>query len=859
MAEAQKETSSLVNLKEKKSSLDDGIGKEFLNSWKLVSATEDVTLDFNLDSVPSGKEKKFNFGKLDMDFNLEADFDKFSSFKVVMPDLDFTSSPKKTAKAKEGSKGESSKRSHQGQKDCFGFSLDFNELENFDFGSSLINGEKSSKRSLENKQVAVERKGLQGSLIHLDEGIIDNNLTTKLPASEIMATSNVETLIGELGAQHSLNETCASESRDLENLVVLHGVRTSQDEYLTKHAEEKEEQSQLPDKATPLESNAEQTLQIASPNFVGQDERDQNIVPDIQTEACSQGVRENTSSVEHHNFSDQLTPAIGSKNEKSQSNCALPSYITGLDGDKDEARESGSDIAMEKLDKAKSALGDINLCDKSVMNILMKPPDDTNFDLDVQTSAAKLPLVDLESEPLVEKVIMVKGTEPGLKQSKYFKKSDVSGSELQRPSLTAVEVYSHGSSKPIGSTHISPTIETGEGFHDNDVQTRRKLMGISKSITKEITEGKPNMAGSDKNNRSSSDIGSGEDVVGVNGGCKLAHPALHNEEERKGESVAAEKFVKDHKSLGSEVSATCSTKNRTKSHTRTIINPKLVVTSTAGSIQNSKIVSVEGIKVSKRTPSLSSLMISSATCSTDMTTKSKTEASINPKLVVSSAGLVQSSIISDEGFKTGKRTPDFSNISRYMGPKRGQSYSRHDMEVQGNAASRIPQPLPSSEKKMPLILSLKRKMVETSDAEFEPLKPLKRLSITPTLSRNIKEPAKSVVDQISVLENLEESKVSDHPTSRLEKPPLDMIEQEVSMVMEDDGNVGKAEIYTRDLEHICNMLKKKHEEAKEILVRAVVNNNNLLMLNHPLYEDKIRSIQKFAAQLMSKHLQMLKL
>lgn len=35
------------------------------------------------------------------------------------------------------------------------------------------------------------------------------------------------------------------------------------------------------------------------------------------------------------------------------------------------------------------------------------------------------------------------------------------------------------------------------------------------------------------------------------------------------------------------------------------------------------------------------------------------------------------------------------------------------------------------------------------------------------------------------------------------------------------------------------MLKKKHEEAKEILVRAIVNNNNLLMVNHPVYEEKI--------------------
>ncbi|KAL6180804.1 hypothetical protein ACLB2K_047463 [Fragaria x ananassa] len=57
--------------------------------------------------------------------------------------------------------------------------------------------------------------------------------------------------------------------------------------------------------------------------------------------------------------------------------------------------------------------------------------------------------------------------------------------------------------------------------------------------------------------------------------------------------------------------------------------------------------------------------------------------------------------------------------------------------------------------------------------------------------------------------------------------------------METDENVEKVEAYTKELEDICNMLKKKHEEAKELLVRAVVNNNNLLMLNHPIYEAKI--------------------
>lgn len=35
------------------------------------------------------------------------------------------------------------------------------------------------------------------------------------------------------------------------------------------------------------------------------------------------------------------------------------------------------------------------------------------------------------------------------------------------------------------------------------------------------------------------------------------------------------------------------------------------------------------------------------------------------------------------------------------------------------------------------------------------------------------------------------------------------------------------------------MLKKKHDEAKELMVRAVVINNKLLMLNHPMIEEKI--------------------
>lgn len=35
------------------------------------------------------------------------------------------------------------------------------------------------------------------------------------------------------------------------------------------------------------------------------------------------------------------------------------------------------------------------------------------------------------------------------------------------------------------------------------------------------------------------------------------------------------------------------------------------------------------------------------------------------------------------------------------------------------------------------------------------------------------------------------------------------------------------------------MLRKKHDDAKDILVQAIVNSNKLLMLNTPLLDEKI--------------------
>ncbi|KAF8663735.1 hypothetical protein HU200_055057 [Digitaria exilis] len=67
----------------------------------------------------------------------------------------------------------------------------------------------------------------------------------------------------------------------------------------------------------------------------------------------------------------------------------------------------------------------------------------------------------------------------------------------------------------------------------------------------------------------------------------------------------------------------------------------------------------------------------------------------------------------------------------------------------------------------------------------------------------------------------------------------DISDLELPMLLENDGNLEKAEACRKELEDICILLKRKHAEAKELAVRAIVNNNTMLMLNHPMFEEKI--------------------
>ncbi|XP_057986197.1 uncharacterized protein At4g18490 isoform X2 [Hevea brasiliensis] len=950
MAESQKGTSSSVDPKEKKSSLDEEVGKEFLGSWKSLSVTGDETMDFSFDTVPSGKRKTFNFDKLDMDFNLDGDFDKLTSFKLDMPDLDFSSPSKKTAKPKESSKGESSRANHQGKQDCFTFSFDFNELDNFNFDSTLIQGErkasmknpdckgagsdrnehqgskvnpaggpdafddsqtnklhasenatssivettfsgaatgnsssdnfpskrgnfgdlvvphstrtspekiisasteeadqqsyflekampteacaqpttqilpvqsvhvkhegkqdcftfsfdfnesgnfnsdstliqgqkKTSMKNPDSKGPGSDRSEHQSSKVNLAGGddAFDDSRTKKLPASENATSSIVETTVDGAGPGNSSNGNFPSKYGNFENLVVPHSTKTSLEKIISANTEEANQQSCILEKARPMEACAQPATQILPVKSVDGNDSTQDTESDILASPLATKV--NTKSVAEDNVSDtdRMITVVGINCENSQLNSAPP-YFNGLEIARNKSVKTDGEAHTGNLIGTEPLPDDQDIEASSTSSLLQTRPCGFNASEDIQMSASKL-LVPTRSEHVVNNVTPIKEKKLEVVRSKFFKRSKEVETKIGQPPSTTVEGSSFGS-KAIDAN--CPANGKREGFNAINAQTQRKLIGDSKSFSMEMTK-EPALLGSEKNVKNPCNT-----REGLNGDAKqnvyklVTNPKPPDKEVTKKDSIVpgSGMNIKDLSNFGAN-----------KSSTQTSANSTAVV-SCMGSTWNSKMISVEGLKAGKRTPDLSGLKISRTL-----------------------------GVSKDQSNALLKREINFLRNSE------------KNREVQGFTESKIVHPIVNAEKKTLLNASLKRKTA--SNVDILPLNPQKRLSHSPNETRNVKEPLEITVEEQGCNHDnqAESNALYDHPTSKLEIPQQETTkEQDIPLAMEDDRNVEKAEAYAKELEDIVNMLKKKYDEAKEILVRAIVNNNSLLMLNHPMFDEKI--------------------
>ncbi|PON77885.1 hypothetical protein PanWU01x14_022390 [Parasponia andersonii] len=729
MAESQKESSS-VSPKEKKSLLDDDIGKEFLSSWKSMSVAEDDTMDFNFSTVSSGRKKAFDFEKLDMDFNLDGDFNKLSSFKVDMSDFDFSSPSKKVVKTKERTEQESSTRNQQGKNNQFDFSFDFNELDSFNFDSSLLKEEKASNKNQDGKKdIYSDGNESRSSKSQLSEGIkaLDDTMVTKLQACEDVVTSKVQILLAGSGHLKSIENDNAKYVTAGAS-IVSHGAGLSPEKVMTNredtidqqsHSSEKEISSELYSKKAIVDFSGQSSVGIDSKGAIlsdGQTESSEKGTG-IQTTSSPKDVNEKMMAGEisyHENlpFKDSLT-----HNTTSGSNfCGTNKLV--------------SDISKETVDGTVSVAGNLNIEENFTSFVSRKAQPDVKDSKEKQDLTAEIPSAVLCRE-------LTKG-------------KDV----LQE-----------------GAKNVKNLRNVRDSFISDGLLNGSKLVGTSLLCVEEATDGEPVMPASNKN-------------------------------------------VKDQ-NIGLQVHPSSSCEKETKSSTQTSVNSKLFVSSKE-SVRDPKIKFAEESKVclakgGRKVPDLSTLNIS--------------------------------------------ETTGANKVLSYSAPKKDVNSLQNlelTVQIQSNTASETASVI-GAEKKLPLNFSLKRKTFELSNSDLATLKPLKRLSRPLTESSDFREPLKGVVEEkfcsaetslisdteksLKPLKGLSESlggsrdftgplkrvdakeplkivdeekvenKTSsilyDSPASALESPrEVNMMELEISSIMENDRNVEKAEAYTKELDEL---------------------------------------------------------
>ncbi|KAJ0083041.1 hypothetical protein Patl1_10575 [Pistacia atlantica] len=762
MADMRDKNSASATVKEKKSLLDEEIGKDFLSSWKSMSVTEDDAMDFSFDTVSNGK-KKFDFDKLDMDFNLDGDFDKLSSFKVDMPDLDFSCPSTKNAKAKERAEDDCSSGNYQGKRDFFNFSFDFNDE---DFAKDTKTGRKFVGNS--------------------------KSPFRELPDDEPILLRN----------EKNINNLCSTgeEFNGGKNESKLDGDLRPQDEQVTE---------QEPDT-------------LGSQNNIGEDLPASDVQIGSEFVGNSKSITKESTEGEHGLL----------RNDNNMKNL-------------NDVRE---DVESDSVQNESKMVGDVSPKDKQVA----------------------------EGEP--------------------FKPRSETSTRL------VVDHFPSETSIPFQVSNLVSSLHAKrEGFNTNDdVQINDKLV-ISKSLSKELTKEEPVSLGSEKNVKCLSNISfdplSSEPTLtstqltqsyafcyrevinpdGVQSESKVVNSILQEKEAAIGEPVT----LRIKKSLGEAINAdggqNCGKVGNSRpqyTEVKTGESAKLRSEKNSGEVTNddgvqhfSKIVNIKpqdkqaktGDPVKLKSEKNSGFHLNPAGLNQSQL-KLSTQASGNSKFAVSSTHSIQNlKNVSVEGLKTVKRTSNLSALKdlRTIGGNKDMPNSTvlrqsssfrnpgQTVKLPGITPSTIAHLVGGIKKQNPVTPSLKRKKIEESNADLVSLKSLKRLSESPKESRKLKESLGGVTEgevwkHESQGPNEAKNVLHGHTRPRLEVArDFRMTELEISLVMEDDGNVEKAEAYSKELEDICNMLKKKHEEAKEILVRTIVNNNNLLMLNHPIYEEKI--------------------
>ncbi|XP_026401258.1 uncharacterized protein At4g18490-like isoform X2 [Papaver somniferum] len=871
MVESPKEAAS--NCKTKSSLLDEEIGKDFFSSWKSVSGAEDDAMDFTSPSLSKGskgKKSNFNFDKLDMDFALDGDFGNIpSSFKISMPDLDFSSPPRRPGKPNETNGKELESGKFDNKQDRFNFSFDFNALDSFDLDSSPKIGEKKSDKTAESasdraldpvrehekNQSSRGNKAAGGSENH--DSLSDKNPSTSTDVGKLKGLESFD-------LDSSWNEGENNSDRNAET--------GKEKKSGSLHEQTQYSRSNLGGGGI----NANQKNQSSRGNMAaGGSKNDDSLGdgnPSTSTDIGKLKVVENfhldSSWTEGENKTD--AGAETGKEKKSEFLHEQTQYSrSNLGGGSDafEGTESDKFLTPKRVTTS-MAVHSRGSSVKDDSRINCSPSRSANVqNLNVPHGATSLEKEGNICTKVTNQLGQeMEGTVPTEQRYQHSTQdlciSSVSGSDsIQEavPELTA----EHSPDAQVKST-IGGEQDIGvkmvAGLESNLVDTSnlecsspldvRKQQKTNISVARKLdTQNTGSTGDSDTVASAQSDIVKDAAVASVSQDTLLSKH--HMKEDRSVSKHLLPPLHRLHignentKVVNQRARASCSSDTRRKALP---IAPESVKNDIQHNISGSQDHPSRLLQQKSKSGSLK--------C-------------VNPRLPVSSIAPIRSnkSIASTKNDKSPsnvlKKTPDNPclKVSRPMTSKNDLPHSNVPREIKSlsprvgnpgvsiNATSEIVHSL-GLQKYGLSSPSLKRKNIEGSDADPAASYPFKRFAESPNDSRKPNEASEKFEKSLTLQSSSYQS------TSTVEFTLDSRLSTfGVPLTMENDGIAEKAEAYTKELEDICNMLKKKHEEAKEILVRAIVNNNNLLMLNHPVYEEKIRAVQRFAARMLQRDLQ----
>ncbi|XP_013703780.2 uncharacterized protein At4g18490 isoform X1 [Brassica napus] len=776
---------SSTEAKEKDLILDNDMEKD---TWNFKSMADDP-MDFAFGS-PANKKK--NAFKLDMGFDFDGDFGNSSSFKIDMPDFDFSSPAKKTTKAKESPCDKSSGDLKQ-KKNPFPFSYDFDALDDFNLDSSPPKkGAKTTTKAMDFEAISTISKIDKSDSLDFGEDLPITRQAASVSNTEVKEKDSAE--------KENIN------SKTTDTMVVESSAYSKQaTEERMENSEAVESPQGLRIKTSPTHTMCLQPESVdASPLKTSCVMLEDTGDPCLSNETAAPSPL-HASETTHTAANREISPDI---NEICRSSSKVDSpRDPEQNADKDMI--SAMDTSYEKAEQTKPSISSQLCLDKM---------DYQQEEMGIGTQA--------EMQDHTRRT----SSDPDHGHPQTTLSGKISPSSRQSQ---AAQVQDSSGKLPLDPSHSVP------GLSDLKI-TQNKDSGLIRSKFFRKTE-KPqsHVLKSSLTQTESRPVTREKIAVNMN----LTNDRRHDIQDvlpgSKTRACPVELVKTD--------SETANVNSISRSHEKIIhkdhSNAK-TAENVAGQLDHLKMQA----KNTTREKSILQINISSKLDASSLTQK------VSKKLSSGAEALQKSKLVSLERPKLGNMMSDprSSKTQRTIGVNKDQPSSAVQPEVSASISkdrnieapvvkgSEIHHLAPRDKTQIMHFPSLKRKALdEDADRSLKPQ--LKRFSMSPRENRNVEELTHRVAQGKFSSQESRIDNTSHHQNGNMANLEIP--------VTENSDNIEKAEAYTKELESICNTLKKKHEEAKELLVRAVVNNNKLLMLNHPLHEDKIRMIQKFAAKL----------